>query len=54
MTQPPDSEVRIRDIAPQDAERLVPFRRELFGETEFMLYGPGEYGSDAGGSGRAD
>jgi RimJ/RimL family protein N-acetyltransferase len=43
MTQPPNSEVRIRDIAPQDAERLLPFRRELFGETEFMLYGPGEY-----------
>jgi RimJ/RimL family protein N-acetyltransferase len=43
MTQSGSNEVRIRDIAKQDAERLVPFRCELFGQTEFMLYGPGEY-----------
>lgn len=33
----------IRDIVPQDADRLVPFRRQLFAETDFLLYGPDEY-----------
>jgi RimJ/RimL family protein N-acetyltransferase len=37
------SALRLRDACPRDAERLVPFRQELFGQTEFMLYGPGEY-----------
>jgi RimJ/RimL family protein N-acetyltransferase len=35
--------VRIRDVVPQDAERLVAFRQALFGETDHLLYGPGEY-----------
>jgi len=35
--------VRIRDLVPQDAEKLVAFRQKLFGETDFLLYGPGEY-----------
>lgn len=35
--------VRIRDVVPEDAERLVALRQALFRETDFMLYGPGEY-----------
>jgi len=35
--------VRIRDLLPNDAEKLVAFRQALFGETDFLLYGPGEY-----------
>jgi RimJ/RimL family protein N-acetyltransferase len=35
--------VRIRDVVPQDAERLVAFRHALFGETDHLLYGRGEY-----------
>jgi RimJ/RimL family protein N-acetyltransferase len=38
-----NASIRLRDALPTDAEELVPFRRELFGQTEFMLYGPGEY-----------
>jgi RimJ/RimL family protein N-acetyltransferase len=43
MTGSNHNAMRLRDALPQDAEKLVPFRRELFGQTEFMLYGPGEY-----------
>jgi hypothetical protein len=43
MTGSNQNAIRLRDALPQDAEKLVPFRRELFGQTEFMLYGPGEY-----------
>ena len=35
--------MRIRDVVPQDAEKLVAFRQTLFGETDFLLYGQGEY-----------
>ena len=35
--------MRIRDVMTQDAEPLVAFRQRLFGETDFLLYGPGEY-----------
>ncbi|MFZ3320752.1 MAG: GNAT family N-acetyltransferase [Usitatibacter sp.] len=35
--------MRIRDVVPQDAEKLVAFRRALFAETDFLLYGAGEY-----------
>src|SRR3977135_4438422 len=40
--------VRIRDVVPQDAEKLLAFRQKLFGETDFMLYGPGEYSATVG------
>jgi hypothetical protein len=35
--------VRIRGVVPQDAEKLLALRQRLFGETDFLLYGPGEH-----------
>jgi RimJ/RimL family protein N-acetyltransferase len=35
--------VLIRDVVTQDAERLVALSQTLFSETDFLLYGPGEY-----------
>lgn len=35
--------MRIRDVTPDDAARLLAFRKALFAETEFLLYGPDDY-----------
>src|SRR5690348_8121315 len=37
------SNYAIRDARPEDAADLVALRQAVFVETEFMLYGPGEY-----------
>ena len=37
--------MRIRDAVPEDAAKLVALRQALFVETDFMLYGAGEYTS---------
>lgn len=37
--------MRIRDAVPEDAAKLVGLRRSLSDETDFMLYGAGEYRS---------
>jgi RimJ/RimL family protein N-acetyltransferase len=37
----------IRDARPEDAADLIALRQAVFGETEFMLYGPGEYSASA-------
>ena len=33
----------IRDALPEDAAALISLRKAIFGETNFMLYAPGEY-----------
>ena len=33
----------IRDAEPDDAAALIRLKRTIFGETDFMLYSPGEY-----------
>jgi RimJ/RimL family protein N-acetyltransferase len=43
VVRPKREVVRIRNVITQDAERFVVFRQRLFGETNFLLYGPGEY-----------
>lgn len=37
--------MRIRDVVPEDAAKLVQLRQSLSAETDFMLYGNGEYNS---------
>lgn len=37
--------MRIRDVVPEDAAKLVQLRQSLSAETDFMLHGTGEYNS---------
>lgn len=37
------SEISIRDARPEDAAAYVALQRAIFGETNFMLFAPGEY-----------
>jgi len=37
------AEFSIRDALPEDAAALISLRKAIFGETNFMLYAPGEY-----------